>query len=301
MMKRIAYPLIALLFLLASCGSDETAPASQSSDWTPSFSRSTDSEVRIVGRKNGVQQFNHILIPSYDGGPATWKDNVKPSASKVAASNEFIAFLPAGKSLPSQVEYDGATEYYLDYHDQKPSFFSLYPLMAQLKMHIWVEMDKNEAEGRMLTNDSVYLYTKADIDFPNRRLKNPAERKRVPWGAVIQSDVTDADGRFFRKLSMEKPLVVIPHTLAAEEEILWFSFGNAHYYFKVEQPVELKPGYLASLTLQVTYEEVKEEEGEVTPSDPPTKKVIAVDKHTITITPWEMGETYDETVTTPDN
>lgn len=300
-MKRIAYPLMALLLLLSSCGSDDTAPASQSSDWTPSFSRSMGDEVRIVGRKNGVQQFSHILIPSYDGGPATWKNNEKPSAGKVAASNEFIAFLPAGKSLPTQVEYDGVTEYFMDYHSQKPKSFSLFPLMAQLKVHIWIEINEDDAAGRTLTNDSIYLYTKADVDYPNRKLTNPTARKRVPWGDLIQSDMTDEDGRFFRKLSMENPLVVIPQTLEAEEEILWFSFGDAHYYFKVNQSIELKPGYLASLTLQVTYDEMEDEEGEETPSDPPTHKVIAIDKHTITITPWEMGETYDETITTPDN
>ena len=298
-MKRIAYTLMALSLLLSSCSSDDTAPASQSSDWTPSFSRSTSDEVRIVGRKNGVQQFSHILIPSFDGGPATWKNNAKPSASKVAASNEFIAFIPAGDALPKHVEHDGVTEYYVDYHGQKPTSFSLYPLMSQLKLHVWIEMNEADTIGRSLKNDSIYLYTKADIDFPNRKLKNPTDRKRVPWGAVVQSDMTDADGRFFRKLSMEKPLVVIPHTLAAEEEILWFSFGNAHYYFKVDKSIELKPGYLANLTLQVTFDEEEEEGGE-TPN-PPTEKVIAVDKHTITITPWEMGETYDETVTTPSN
>jgi hypothetical protein len=258
-------------------------------------------EVRIVGRKDGETQFSHILIPSVDGGAASWKDNAKPASDKVAASNEFIAFMPAGDVLPKQVEHDGTTEYLVDYHDEKPRSFTMYPLMAQMKVHIWVELSEADSKEHTLTNDSIYLYTKADVDYPNKTLKNPSARKRVYWGTVAQTDETDDDGRYFRKLSMETPLLVIPQTFAADEEILWFSIGKAHYYFKLDAPVELKPGYLASLTLQVTYDEMEDEEGEETPSDPPTHKVIAIDRHTITITPWEMGETYDETITTPDN
>lgn len=297
-MKRIAYTFIALSLLLSSCGNDDADPASQGADWTPSFSRSLGQEVRIVGRKDGETQFSHILIPSVDGGAASWKDDAKPASDKVAASNEFIAFMPADDVLPKQVEHDGTTEYLVDYHDEKPRSFTMYPLMAQMKVHIWIELSEADSKEHTLTNDSIYLYTKADVDYPNKSLKNPSARKRVYWGTVAQTDETDDDGRYFRKLSMETPLVVIPQTFAADEEILSFSIGKAHYYFKLDAPVELKPGYLASFTLHVTYEEEEEEGGEA--PAPPTQKVIPVDKHTITITPWEMGETYNEQVTTPD-
>ena len=295
-MKRMTDILLALSFLLPLCSCDDAAPSSQPADWNPSFSRSLGDEVRIVGRKNGAITFDRILIPSSDGGMAVWKDNQRPDAGKVAASNEFIAFMPADNHLPAYIEHDGETPYYMDYQTSKPEFFSMYALMSQIKVHIWVEMEKSGSQDYQVNNDGVLLYTRAEIDYPNRTLENPSQRQRVSWGSFSQSDVTDGNGRHFLKLSNEKPLVVIPQTVTADDELIWFSIGNAHYYFKPGSTIELKAGYLASITLHVTYEEEDEE----TPSDSPTKKVIAVDKHTITITPWEMGETYNEQVTTPD-
>ena len=95
-MKRIVY-ILTTLFLLASCSSDELVPVPQN-DWTPNISRNATGgeELRIVGRKNGVNQFNKILIPASDGGNAAWKNNDRPHGDKVADSDEFIAFAPAG-------------------------------------------------------------------------------------------------------------------------------------------------------------------------------------------------------------
>ena len=292
MMNKTLHILLIFLLLLTACSNEETIP-STATDWTPDISRSATGgqELRIEGRKDGVFQFANILIPAAEGGKATWKNNEKPDADKVNASNEFLAFAPAG-DIPSSVTHDGTTEYFVDFHRTKPNSFTMTPLMAQLKVHIWVE----ETEVHTPANDSVYLYSKADIDFPNKTLTRLASRKHVCLGDVSKTDALEQDGHHFDKFSMDAPLVVIPQTIPAGEEVLWFSIEDAHYYFKPDAPIELKPGFLTSLTLHVIY---VDEEGD--PVEPPTKKVIAVDKHTITITPWAAGETYEDNIYNPDN
>lgn len=294
-MNRTLHILPIFLLLLASCSNDETLQPV--TDWTPDISRSTTGgqNLRIVGRQGNSSLFDKILLPASEaGGKAEWQDG-KPVWN--GETVDLIAFAPAGSSLPASVEHDGVTEYFVDYHSgvtktHAPSSFDMDPLMAQLKVHIWVE----ETEVHTPENDSVYLYTKADIDFPNKKFKTAADRKHVCLGNVSKTDALEQDGHHFDKFSMDAPLVVIPQTIPADEEVLWFSIEDAHYYFKPEAPIELKPGYLTSLTLHVVF---VDEEGD--PVEPPTKKVIAVDKHTITITPWQAGETYEDQIYNPDN
>lgn len=293
-MKRIIY-VISTLLLLASCSNTETVPPA--TDWTPAISRSATGgqDLRIVGQQGNTPLFNKILTPAPDGaGKAEWKDG-KPVWNNETL--DLIAFAPAGSGLPATVEHNGTTEYFLDYHPgvtkvQAPSSFHMHPLMAQLKVHIWVE----ETEVHTPENDSVYVYTKADIDFPEKKLKNPAGRDHVCLGSLSQSGTLEQDGHHFDKFSMDRPLVVIPQTIPAGEEVLWFSIEDAHYYFKPDFSIDLKPGYLTSLTLHVIY---VDEEGDTV--EPPVKKVIAVDKHTVTITPWEVGETTESDIYNPDN
>ena len=303
-MKRIVY-ILTTLFLLASCSSDELVPVTQN-DWTPNISRNVTGgeELRIVGRKNGVNQFDNILIPALDGGNAAWEDNVGPDRNKVKESNEFIAFAPAASSLPTSITHDGETEYFVDYHkttepDTQPDSFTMYPLMSQLKLHVWVE----GTEGEIPQNDSLYIYTEADLDFPGKAVKNLSNRKRIYLGEFVPNGVLEQDGHRYEKYSMKTHMVVIPQTLPADEEVLWFTIKDAQYYLKPKTAIQLKAGFLTSFTLPVTYvkaEEDKEEEGEE-PVTPPAKKVIAIDQSTITITSWKWGETINGNIYNSDN
>ena len=294
-MSRTLHILIFFL-LLASCSNEETLQPS-GIDWTPDVSRSVTGgqELRIVGRQDGTPLFDKILIPAEAGGKASWKDGKPVWGTETV---DLIAFAPAGGGLPSSITHDGVTEYLIDYHGAKtktdaPKHFELTQLMAQLKVHIWLE----ETEVHTPENDSVYLHTKADIDFPNKGIKNLATRKHVCLGAISQSGTLEQDGYHFDKFSMVEPLVVLPQTIPAGEEVLWFSIEDAHYYYKPEEPIELKPGYLTNLTLHVVF--IEEESGE--PVEPPTKKVISIDRSTVTITPWETGETINGEIINPDN
>lgn len=291
-MKRIVYPLM-MLFLLASCSSDESVPTPQT-DWTPHVSRSVTGgqDIRVVGRQNGTLQFDNILIPASEGGKAKWKGDIKPDADKVNGSDEFIAFAPSGSGLPSSVSHDGVTEYFVDHHNDRPDSFTMQPLMAQLKVHIWVE----ETDVHQPLNDSIYLYAKADIDFPGKQFKNLTDRKHINLGEFSQSETLEQDGHHFDKFSMVRSMVVLPQTIPADEEVLWFSIENAHYFFKPDKEIKLKPGFLTSLTLHVVY---VDEEGD--PIEPPTKKVIAIDQSTVTISPWEVGNTIDGEIFNPND
>ena len=281
--------------MMASCSNEETAQPV--ADWTPHVSRSVTGgqDLRIVGLQGENSLFDKILTPAPDdAGKAEWKDG-KPVWNDETI--DLIAFAPAGDSLPASVQHDGVTEYFMDYHGgvtktNAPSSFTMQPLMAQLKVHIWVE----ETDVHTPENDSVYIHTKADIDFPGKQFKTPTDRDHVCLGNVSKTDALEQDGHHFDKFSMNVPLVVIPQTIPAGEEVLWFSIEDAHYYFKPDAPIELKSGYLTSLTLHVIF---VDEEGDSV--EPPAKKLIAVDKHTITITPWQAGETYEDNIYNPDN
>lgn len=280
-MKRIAY-LLTTLFLLASCSSDDSVPAPQI-DWTPDISRAATGgqELRVVGRQAGTDKFDKVLIPAAEsGGKATWKDG-KPDWSGVdqSESMEFIAFLPSGSALPVRLVHDGVTEYRLDYQQHtprtsKPASFSLTQLMAKLQIHIWVE----ETEMHTPEADSVSLYTEADIDFPNKVVKNLSARKRVCLGTFSQSATMEQTGSRYDKFSLDCPLIVLPQTLPAGEEVLWFSIEDAYYYFKPEEPIELKAGYLTELTLHVAF---VEEEG-----DDSADRPIAIGQSAVTVTDW---------------
>ena len=58
-MSRTLHILLIFFLLLVSCSSDESVPSSQN-DWTPDVSRSVTGgqELRVVGRKGGVHQFD---------------------------------------------------------------------------------------------------------------------------------------------------------------------------------------------------------------------------------------------------
>lgn len=298
-MKRIACILTTLL-LLTACSSNESVQPPQK-DWTPQISRSATggNELRIEGRKDGNVQFSNILIPASDGGNASWKDNIHPDANNVNNSAEFIAFAPAENSLPTSVTHDGVTEYFVDYAESKPNSFTMHPLMSQLKLHVWVE----GIEGEAPQNTQIYMYAKADLDFPNKGFKNHDDRKRIYLGEFVANGEFEENGRLYYKYSMKTPLVVIPQTLSAGEEVLWFTIKDAQYYLKPKEPIQLKPDYITSFTISVTYVEVEEdeEEGGEELVTPPAKKVIAIDQSTVTITSWQKGETINGNIYNSDN
>lgn len=300
-MKRIVY-ILTTLFLLASCSSDELVPVPQN-DWTPNISRNATGgeELRIVGRKNGVNQFNKILIPASDGGNAAWKNNDRPHGDKVADSDEFIAFAPAGDGLPTSIRHDGVTEYFVDHYNDKPNNFVMKPLMSQLKLHVWVE----GTEGEAPQNTCLLVYTEADLDFPGKAFKNLSNRQRINLNEFIFIDDLEQDGHLYKKYSMQTHIVVIPQTLPAGEEVLWFNIKDAQYYLKPEKDIQLKPGFITSLTLPVTYVKQEEEGGDSGEGGetvtPPAKKVIAIDESMVTITPWQPGSTINGSISTPNN
>ena len=281
-MSRTLHILLIFFLLLVSCSSDESVPSPQN-DWTPDVSRSVTGgqELRVVGRKGGVHQFDAILIPASDGGKATWKDNVKPDADKVSASDEFIAFAPAGKGLPSSVMHDGVTEYWVDYKSSKPQSFDMHPMMAQLNIHVWVE----ETSVHTLENDSIQLYTKADVDYPLMSFKNLATYDHVCLGEFSQTMTMDQSDTHFDRFSMKKPLIVLPQTIPKGKDVLWFSIEKLHYFFRPQEDIVLKPGFITTLTLHVAYQEEELEEAK--------KHYIWIDNEGITVTPWETGETVN--------
>ena len=306
-MKRIVY-ILTTLFLLASCSSDELVPVTQN-DWTPNISRNVTGgeELRIVGRKNGVNQFDNILIPALDGGNAAWEDNVGPDRNKVKESNEFIAFAPAASSLPTSITHDGETEYFVDYHkttepDTQPDSFTMYPLMSQLKLHVWVE----GTEGEAPQNTCLFVYTEADLDFPNKAFKEKLRnRQRIDLNEFVFSGDLEQEDHLYKKYSMQTHIVVIPQKLPAGEEVLWFNIKDAQYYLKPEKDIQLKPGFITSLTLPVTYVKQEEEGGDSGEGGetvtPPAKKVIAIDESMVTITPWQPDSTINGSIPTPNN
>lgn len=301
-MKRIVY-ILTTLFLLASCSSDELVPVTQN-DWTPNISRNATGggKLLIVGRENGVTQFNNILIPASDGGNAAWEGN-GPDKSLVDKSNEFIAFAPAaGRSLPTSITHDGVTEYFVDYQNNKPKSFEMKPMMSQLKLHVWVE----GTEGEAPKNTCLLVYTEADLDFPGKAFKeNLSNRQRINLNEFVFSGELEQEDHLYKKYSMKTHMVVIPQTLPAGEEVLWFNIKDAQYYLKPEKDIELKRGFITSLTLPVTYVKQEEEGGDSGEGGetvtPPAKKVIAIDESMVTITPWQPGFTIDGSIPTPNN
>ena len=104
---------------------------------------------------------------------------------------------------------------------------------------------------------------------------------------------------------MKTHIVVIPQTLPKGEEVLWFNIKDAQYYLKPEKDIQLKRGFITSLTLPVTYVKQEEEGGDSGEGGetvtPPTKKVIAIDESMVTITPWQPDSTINGSIPTPNN
>ena len=116
----------------------------------------------------------------------------------------------------------------------KPNKFTLEHLMAKLKVHIRINNNPNHKKP---LNTKVSLHTRADIDYPNKGLKNLSGRSsyNVSLGSFTEDGDTDN--------WVSDELLILPQTLERGRKCLRFTVSSGdEYNFTPNEDLVLQAG-----------------------------------------------------------
>ena len=249
-MKRIGIVGLIML-LLMSCQSSEDG---MQETWDIAVSRTTTNgeNISVVGKKNGSEQLRGILIPSTSENSLAQWENPKPSWP---GSNNLEMFVvspvPSDKELPQSINASDGKIWMVDYlpSTYKPNKFTLEHLMAKLKVHIRINNNPNHKKP---LNTKVSLHTRADIDYPNKGLKNLSGRSsyNVSLGSFTEDGDTDN--------WVSDELLILPQTLERGRKCLRFTVsGGDEYTFTPNEDLVLQAGKINHLYLGVAFENLE--------------------------------------------
>ena len=249
-MKRIGIVGLIML-LLMSCQSSEDG---MQETWDIAVSRTTTNgeNIFVVGKKNGSEQLRGILIPSTSENSLAQWENPKPSWP---GSNNLEMFVvspvPSDKELPQSINASDGKIWMVDYlpSTYKPNKFTLEHLMAKLKVHIRINNNPNHKKP---LNTKVSLHTRADIDYPNKGLKNLSGRSsyNVSLGSFTEDGDTDN--------WVSDELLILPQTLERGRKCLRFTVsGGDEYTFTPNEDLVLQAGKINHLYLGVAFENLE--------------------------------------------
>ena len=249
-MKRIGIVGLIML-LLMSCQSSEDG---MQETWDIAVSRVTTNgeNILVVGKKNGSEQLRGILIPSISENSLAQWQGTTPSWS---GSNNLEMFVvspvPSDKELPQSINASDGKIWMVDYlpSTYKPNKFTLEHLMAKLKVHIRINNNPNHKKP---LNTKVSLHTRADIDYPNKGLKNLSGRSsyNVSLGSFTEDGDTDN--------WVSDELLILPQTLERGRKCLRFTVsGGDEYTFTPNEDLVLQAGKINHLYLGVAFENLE--------------------------------------------
>ena len=248
-MKKIGIVGLIMLLLMSCHGED-----GMQETWDIAVSRATTNgeNILVVGKKNGSEQLRGILIPSTSENSLAQWENPKPSWS---GSNNLEMFVvspvPSDKELPQSINASDGKIWMVDYlpSTYKPNKFTLEHLMAKLKVHIRINNNPNHKKP---LNTKVSLHTRADIDYPNKGLKNLSGRSsyNVSLGSFTEDGDTDN--------WVSDELLILPQTLERGRKCLRFTVsGGDEYTFTPNEDLVLQAGKINHLYLGVAFENLE--------------------------------------------
>ena len=244
-----------IMLLLMSCQSSDDG---MQETWDVAVSRATTNgeNILVVGKKNGSEQLRGILIPSTtENSLAQWQ-GTKPSWPGNDNLDMFvISPVPSDKALPQSINVNDGKIWMVDYLPSvyKPAKFSLVHLMAKLKIHVRISNNTNHQKP---LNLKMALHTNADIDYPNKNLKNLTGRSYTDYNVSFGNFTEDTTGDTDNWVSGE--VLILPQTLVAGNKCLHFSISSGkEYTFTPESDLELLPGKVNHLYLGVAFENLE--------------------------------------------
>ena len=249
-MKRIGIVGLIML-LLMSCQSSEDG---MQETWDIAVSRTTTNgeNILVVGKKNGSEQLRGILIPSIsENSLAQWQGTTPSWPGSNNLEMFVVSPVPSDKELPLSINASDGKIWMVDYlpSTYKPNKFTLEHLMAKLKVHIRINNNPNHKKP---LNTKVSLHTRADIDYPNKGLKNLSGRSsyNVSLGSFTEDGDTDN--------WVSDELLILPQTLERGRKFLRFTVsGGDEYTFTPNEDLVLQAGKINHLYLGVAFENLE--------------------------------------------
>ena len=253
-MKRIGIVVGLLMFLFISCDNNED----MQDTWNVAVSRATTNgeNILVVGKKNGNEQLRGILIPSTTPNTtAQWQGSTPIWPNNDELDMFVISPIPENADLPLTINVNDGKIWMVDYLPSvyKPAKFSLVHLMAKLKIHVRISNNTNHQKP---LNLKMALHTNAEIDYPNKALKNLTGRSytnyNVSFGSFTEDTTSDTDNW------VSGEVLILPQTLVAGNKCLHFSISSGkEYTFTPESDLELLPGKVNHLYLGVAFENLE--------------------------------------------
>lgn len=246
-MKRIGITSL-LTLLMFSCSQEKIQET-----WDVAVSRSTTNgeNILVVGKKNGNEQLRGVLIPSpAENATAQWLGSVPTWPGTDKLEMFVISPAPTDGVLPKTISADDGKVWMVDYlpSEYKPGKFSLEHLMAKLKVHIRINNNPNHERP---LNTKMALHTEADIDYPNKTLKNLSGRRN--YNVSMGSFSEDESANW-----VSGEVLILPQTLPKGRKCLRFTVsGGDEYIFTPEEDLKLVAGKINHLYLGVAFEELE--------------------------------------------
>ena len=237
--------------MLTSCYSSEDG-IQDTWDVTVSRAITNGENIMVVGKKNGNDKLHGILIPSTDeNAMAQWQGN-KPSWPGNDNLEMFVVSpVPQDSDLPQSINVEDGKTWMVDYlpSTYKPSKFTLKHLMGKLKVHIRIS---NNTNNKCPLNTRMALHTRADIDYPNKGLKNLSGRgsHNVSLGHFMEDESSDN--------WVSNELLILPQILERGKGCLHFYDSNGNEYtFTPTENLTLLAGKVNHLYLGVAFDNLE--------------------------------------------
>ena len=248
-MKKIGIVGLIMLLLMSCHGED-----GMQETWDVAVSRATTNgeNILVVGKKNGSEQLRGILIPSTsENSLAQWQGTTPSWPGNDNLEMFVISPVPNNGILPKNIDVNDGNIWMMDYlpSTYKPTKFTLEHLMAKLKVHIRISNNPNHKKP---LNTKMTLHTTADIDYPNKALKNLSGRSsyNVSLGSFTEDGETDN--------WVSDELLILPQTLARGKKCLRFTVsGGDEYTFTPDEDLILQAGKINHLYLGVAFENLE--------------------------------------------
>lgn len=247
-MKKIGIVGLIMLLLMSCHGEDGIQET-----WDVAVSRATTNgeNILVVGKKNGSEQLHGILIPSTSENALTQWLGATPSWPGNDNLEMFVVSpVPNNGDLPQTVNVSDGKIWMVDYlpSTYKPTKFTLKHLMAKLKVHIRISNNPNHEKP---LNTQMALHTAADIDYPNKALKNLSGRSSYN---VSTGDFTEDETDNW----VSEELLIVPQTLEKGKICLRFTVsGGDEYTFTPDEDLVLQAGKINHLYLGVAFESLE--------------------------------------------
>ena len=239
-----------IMLLLMSCHSED----GMQETWDVAVSRATTNgeNILVVGKKNGSEQLRGILIPSTSENTlAQWQGTTPSWPGNDHLEMFVISPVPNNGVLPQSINVNDGKIWMVDYlpSTYKPTKFTMEHLMAKLKVNIRISNNPNHKKP---LNTKMTLHTTADIDYPNKALKNLSGRSsyNVSLGSFTEDEETDN--------WVSDELLILPQTLTRGKKCLRFTVsGGDEYTFTPDEDLVLQAGKINHLYLGVAFENLE--------------------------------------------